>query len=464
MYESPLATRYAGLKIQEIFSPLRRIQNWHLLWLNLAQAQKTLGLPISEKALTSLAKVVDQVPFAQAKQYEATFRHDVMAHLHALGDLCPEAKGFLHLGATSCYVTDNGDLMQYNEAMTHILGKLATLTEQLTHFAQQHHSLVCLAYTHYQAAQPTTVGKRACLWLQDLLTDAASLAHFQDHLQYLGVKGATGSQSSFLTLFAGDIEKVARLETTLQELMQWKHVFPISGQTYSRKQDASLLFHLSQIAISCHKMATDLRLLAHDGEITEARLTTQVGSSAMPHKVNPIIAERICSLARFVMSLEQNAVQTAAHQWLERTLDDSANRRLVIPEAFLATDAILNLMIHLSASLQVHPETIQRNLARQIPYLITEVLLMKAVEKGASRQHAHEVLRQACAQAAHLSLEQWLDSLAHIPDLRLSRAEITEATHLQTLAGLASYQTLQFLQTTKQTKNRQKIAGDPISV
>jgi len=390
---SPLSARYASPAMQGLWGDRRRIGLWRRLWLALMQAEKELGLKIPDTALAQLRAHLDDADLDKAAEYERRVRHDVMAHIHHLGDQAPAARPFIHLGATSAYVTDNADLVLMREGMQLLLGRIGAVLVAMGKVARRYRALPCLAYTHFQPAQLTTVGKRMAMWMQDFALDAEELLHRTATLPFRGVKGTTGTQASFLDLFDGDQAKVAELDTRVSRAMGFEHVLPITGQTYSRKLDAQVLAVLSGIAQSAAKFATDIRLLQHEGELLEPFESEQVGSSAMPYKRNPMRAERMTSLARFVIELEGNAWHTAAAQWLERTLDDSANRRLVIPEAFLGTDAILVLATNVAAGLEVREETIAQHVAAAMPYLATERLLMRGVKAGGDRQALHEVIR-----------------------------------------------------------------------
>ena len=393
-YASPFTARYASAEMSRLFSAQFKISTYRKLWTSLAKAQKKLGLPITHQQVAELEDNVNRIDFVAANNYEKRFRHDVMAHIHAYGDQCPEAKPIIHLGATSSFVTDNTDLIQLKEALQLLFNKMIHVMRLLAKFAESEAASPCLSYTHYQPAQPTTTGKRACLWLQDFLIDAQDWHRHISTLPFLGAKGATGTQASFLSLFDGDALKVKELENLLAHDFGFARVLPVVGQTYSRKIDLNVLNSLESFAASAHKMATDIRLLAHDGEITESSTDTQVGSSAMPYKRNPIYSERICGLARFVMSLSQNTAYTTATQWLERSLDDSSNRRLSIPESFLGADAILNLLAHLISNLSVNRALAIERLETQIPNLAMETILMQAVKKGGDRQAIHEKMRK----------------------------------------------------------------------
>ena len=379
--------------MQALWGERRRVGLWRRLWLALMEGEKELGLDIPEVALTQLRAHLDDADLDKAAEYERRLRHDVMAHIHHLGDQAPAARAFIHLGATSAYVTDNADLLVMREAMQLLLGRIGAVLVAMGQYARRYRALPCLAYTHFQAAQLTTVGKRITLWMQEFMLDAEELLHRIATMRFRGIKGTTGTQASFLDLFDGDHAKIAELDRRVARAMGFEHVFPVTGQTYSRKLDAQILAVLSGIAQSAAKFATDLRLLQHEEELLEPFENDQVGSSAMPYKRNPMRAERMTGLARFVIELEGNAWHTAAEQWLERTLDDSANRRLVLPEAFLATDAILVLTTNVAAGLEVREGTIAEHVADAMPFLATERLLMRGVKAGGDRQHLHEVIR-----------------------------------------------------------------------
>lgn len=425
-YVSPFSARYTSPEMSYLFSPQFKISTFRKLWTSLAKAQQQLGLSISDLQIKEMESQIDSIDFVLAEQYEKKFRHDVMAHIHAYGDQCPNAKPIIHLGATSSFVTDNTDLIQLKQGSQLLLSKLVHLIGLLATFAEQEANTVCLSYTHFQAAQPTTMGKRACLWLQDFLLDAQELERSIHSLPFLGAKGATGTQASFLALFEHP-SQVKELEKRIASDFGFTQILPIAGQTYTRKIDLHLLHLLESFAASAHKMGTDIRLLAHDGELHEVSTDAQVGSSAMPYKRNPIYSERICGLARFVMSLAQNPAYTLATQWLERSLDDSSNRRLSIPEAFLGTDSILNLLIHLVCHLKVERTVALSRLEAQAPHMAMETILMYAVKKGADRQLIHEQLRQlsGCslseiAQKLQIDLNELLSLIQ--PNLLIGRA------------------------------------------
>jgi len=399
-YDNPLIARYASARMSEIWSPQRKFSTWRRLWVALAEAEAELGLPISAEQMAELKAHAEDIDFAAAERYERKLRHDVMAHVHAYGDACPNARPIIHLGATSCYVTDNTDLLLLRESMELVRDRLLSVIDSLARFARQHRALACLAFTHLQPAQPTTVGKRGCLWIYDLVLDLAEIEHRVSALKALGSKGTTGTQASFLALFDGDHQKVRRLEQLICAKIGFAESYAVTGQTYPRKVDSQVLGVLSGIAQSAHKMATDLRILQHRKEIEEPFEKEQVGSSAMAYKRNPMRSERICSLARFAMSLEANAGMTLATQWFERTLDDSANRRLVLPQAMLAIDAILILYRNVASGLVVYPKVIARNLEAELPFMATENILMAGVAAGGDRQELHERIRRHSQAAA----------------------------------------------------------------
>src|SRR5947209_2377850 len=379
--------------MQALWGERRRIGLWRRLWLALMEAEQELGLDIPDRALAELRAHLDDADPERAAEHEKRLRHDVMAHIHHLGEQAPAARAYLHLGATSAYVTDNTDLVLMREGLELLLGRLAAVLVALAKLARRDRAVPCLAYTHFQPAQLTTVGKRVTLWMQDFALDADELLHRHETLQFRGVKGTTGTQASFLELFDGEDEKVRELDARVASKMGFARVFAVTGQTYTRKLDAQVLAALSGVAASAAKFATDLRLLQHEGEMLEPFESEQVGSSAMAYKRNPMRAERMTSLARFVIELEGNAWHTAATQWLERTLDDSANRRLVLPEAFLASDGILVLATNVAAGLEVREPVIARHVQEQLPFLATEALLMRGVKAGGDRQRLHEVIR-----------------------------------------------------------------------
>ncbi len=392
-YESPLNSRYASAAMQEVFSPDRKFKTWRRLWIALAKAEKKLGLNISQEQIDELIAARDKINYDVARKEEARVRHDVMAHVHAYGEQCPTAKGIIHLGATSCYVGDNTDLILMRDALGLIRQRLLQIVSVLADFADRYKDLPTLGFTHFQPAQPTTVGKRASLWLQDLMMDIEDLDYISSSLRMLGSKGTTGTQASFMALFDGDEERCRKLDQLVAEEMGFNSTYPVSGQTYSRKIDSRVLNLLSGIAQSAAKFSNDLRLLQHLKEVEEPFERSQIGSSAMAYKRNPMRSERIASLARFVITASQNPAHTAATQWFERTLDDSANKRIAIPEAFLATDAILLLYNNIVDGLVVYPEVIRKHLLAELPFMASENILMAAVKAGGDRQDLHEKIR-----------------------------------------------------------------------
>ncbi|NGX38469.1 MAG: Adenylosuccinate lyase [Chlamydiae bacterium] len=419
-----------------LFSDQNKYATWRKLWVALAKAEKSLGLPITDAQIASMEAHIENIDFPRVAEIEKETHHDVMAHIHAFGEVCPDAKGIIHLGATSAFVTDNTDVIQMRAALQLLKTKSLELVHILKNIAEEYASFPCLSYTHLQPAQPTTVGKRICLWLQDFYIDTQDLIAREADIHFLGLKGATGTQSSFMILLDQDSAKVEKLDQLVAKEMGFDNLFAISGQTYTRKQDQRIFAVLEGFAASSHKCATDLRLLAHFGEITEGRGEAQVGSSAMPHKRNPIYSERICALSRFLISLCQNPAYTLATQWLERTLDDSANRRLVIPEAFLSADAILSLLIDVFSNLQIDSETIEENLREKLPLLAMENLLMLAVKKGKDRQEVHEKFRAHPEKVSEIAKE-----------LGLTDEEIETCHHAQT--GRAGEQVILFLKSIK---------------
>ncbi len=403
-YNSPLSDRYASAAMQAIWSPNRKYGTWRRLWLALAQSQKELGLDITDEQVQELQDHLDDIDYGAAAAYEEDLRHDVMAHVHTLGDVAPAARPIIHLGATSQFINCNTELLQMRDALAIIAAKTASAIDALGTFADTYRDLPTLGYTHYQPAQPTTVGKRATLWAQDLALALEDIEFRLDHLRFRGVRGATGTQASFLDLFEGDASKVDQLDELVTQKMGWNldRRLCVTGQTYPRIVDAQVLASLAAAAAASHKCAIDLRLLANLGEIDEPFGDKQIGSSAMPHKRNPMRCERICGLARFVMNLPGNGYDTAANQWMERTLDDSANRRLVLPEAFLALDGVLDVLGNVCSGLVVHDARIAANLQRELPFLAAERLLMAAARQGADRQDVHEIIRGHAHEVSQL--------------------------------------------------------------
>lgn len=399
-YIHPLGERYASPEMQGIFAPSNRYGTWRRLWLALAAAQHELGLPIPQQALDEMRSGLDDIDLTKAAEYEKRFRHDVMAHVHLFGDVAPAARGIIHLGATSAFIGDNTDLVLHRQALVLIRDRVIRCVARLAEFAAEYRDLPTLGYTHFQPAQPTTVGKRATLWLQDLLLDVEELDFRLKTLRFRGVRGTTGTQASFLDLFDGDHEKVDALDQAVADRMNFGEGYGVTGQTYPRKVDAQILGTLANVAASASKMGHDLRLLAHLREVEEPFENEQIGSSAMPYKRNPMRAERICALARHVIVLAQDPLFTAATQWLERTLDDSANRRLSIPDSYLALDGILVLLENVSSGLVVNPEVIRKNLEEHLPFMASETILMRASSAGGDRQELHERIRSHSMAAA----------------------------------------------------------------
>jgi len=438
-YESPLSTRYASPTMQKLWSDAHRVHLWRAIWLALATEQRRLGLDIPEQALKEMAAHLDDADLEKARAYERRFRHDVMAHIHAFGDQAPSAKPFIHLGGTSAFVTDNADLIILREAMRILLGRVVAVLGALQAFAVRYRQLPTVAYTHFQPAQLTTVGKRAGLWLQDFAMDAVALRDAIGSLPFRGCKGTTGTQASFLELFHGDHAKVRELDSRVAKAFDFAGSIPLSGQTYTRKVDSRILDLFAGVAQSGAKFGTDLRLLQHEGEVLEPVESEQVGSSAMPYKRNPMRAERLCGLARYVVALRENTAYTAATQWLERTLDDSANRRLVLPDACLATDALLILATNIAAGLEVREAAVKRNVESAMPFMATERWLMLGVEAGGDRQALHEVIRQH-SRAVSASVESGapndlLERLGQDPafakvDAKRLRAELEPARYV----------------------------------
>ena len=428
-YESPLASRYASREMLYLFSPDKKFTTWHRLWIALARAERALGLPITEEQIAELERERDHIDYPLAEQKERELRHDVMAHIHAYGAHCPTAMPIIHLGATSCYVGDNTDVLLMREGLELIRGKLVRILAKLGDFAAQNKALPTLGWTHYQAAQLVTVGKRATLWMNELLLDLEEVEYRLSTLRMLGCKGTTGTQASFLELFGGDHAKVEQLDRMIADEMGFALVQPVSGQTYTRKVDAAILATLSGIAQSAHKFGTDMRLLCHMKEIEEPFEAHQVGSSAMPYKRNPMRSERICALARYVIADAVNPAMTASLQWFERTLDDSANKRICVPEAFLAVDAILSLYENVCSGLVVHPKVIERHVMEELPFMATENILMDAVKRGGDRQELHERIRTHSLAAGHRVKDEGkendlLERIAADPAFGLTREEV----------------------------------------
>jgi adenylosuccinate lyase len=456
VYDNPLVTRYASRQMAELWGAQRKFSTWRRLWVALAEAEHELGMPgddgvsprIAAAQLAELRAHVDDIDFDRAAELERKFRHDVVAHIHAYGEVCPGARDIIHLGATSCYVTDNTDLMLIRDGLRLVRDRLVGLIDALARFAARWRDLATLGFTHFQPAQLTTVGKRACLWCYDFVLDLHELEHRIETLRFRGAKGTTGTQASFLALFRGDHAKVRQLDDLVARKMGFEKVYPVTGQTYSRKVDSQVIEVLGGLCQSAHKYGTDLRLLAHRQEVEEPFEASQVGSSAMPYKRNPMRAERMCGLARFVPSLAVSAAQTAATQWLERTLDDSVNRRLTLPQAFLAADGVLRLALNISNGLVVNPDVMVRNVAEALPYMATESILMAGVARGGDRQALHERIRQhshavIAALKAGATRNDLLDRLRADP--AFSRVDFDRVLDQRNFIGRAPEQVNEFL-------------------
>lgn len=449
-YQSPFSVRYASREMQRIFSERNKFTTWRRLWVALAESEQSLGLPISDEQLDELRAHVEDVNFEVAEAREKIVRHDVMSHVYAYGEQCPKAKGIIHLGATSCYVGDNTDLIVMREALRLLRGKLVTVVGNLAGFAEKHAGMPTLAFTHFQPAQPTTVGKRATLWLQDVMSDIEDLDYVLGGLKLLGSKGTTGTQASFLELFNGDHKKCRRLDAMIAEKMGFPGCYAVSGQTYSRKIDSRILNVLSGIAQTATKFSNDIRLLQHLKEVEEPFEKSQIGSSAMAYKRNPMRSERIASIARFVICDALNPAITAATQWFERTLDDSANKRIAMAEGFLAIDGILDLFANVSNGLVVYPNVIAKHLAAELPFMASENIMMDAVKAGGDRQELHEAIRaNAQAAAAHVKLDggenDLLERLAEDPHFAGMNLDLAETLRAEKYVGRAPEQVKEYL-------------------
>ena len=427
-YESPLSSRYASAFMLELFSHRRRIETWRRLWIELARAESRLGLPVTPEQVAELEAHVSDIDFALAAEREKEVRHDVMAHIYAYGKAAPSAAGILHLGATSCYVTDNADLILYREGLRYLRGELLAVLKNLSAFAKEYRAAPTLGYTHYQPAQLVTVGKRATLWMQDFLSDLEELDFTVSRMKFLGCRGTTGTEASFLDLFEGDGAKIDEMNRQLCAAFGFETCYPVSGQTYPRKTDSAILNALSAIAQSAYRMANDIRLLQHDRQLEEPFEKHQIGSSAMAYKRNPMRCERICSLSRYLMADAANAPMTASVQWLERTLDDSANRRISLPEGFLCADAVLRLCRNVTDGLRVNEKIVDKTCREYLPFIATENLMMEAVKRGGDRQELHEIIR-TCSMEATLRMREGepcdlLDRLSKETAFGMSRAEM----------------------------------------
>ena len=450
-YESPLSSRYASRYMLELFSQKTRIVTWRKLWVALARAEMELGLPITPEQVAELQAHVEDIDFEMAAQREKEVRHDVMAHVYTYGKAAPSAAGIIHLGATSCYVTDNADVILYRDALAYVRKGLLGVMKNLADFARQYKSLPTLGYTHYQPAQLVTVGKRATLWLQDFQTDLEELDFVMGQIRFLGCRGTTGTEASFLELFEGDGSKIDRLNGKLCQAFGFDGCFSVCGQTYPRKLDSRILNCLSSIAQSAYRMAEDIRLLQHDRQLEEPFEKHQIGSSAMAYKRNPMRSERICSLSRYLMADAMNAAMTASTQWLERTLDDSANRRISLPEGFLCADAILRLCQNVTDGIHVNEKIVARTVEEYLPFIATENLLMEAVKQGGDRQELHEVIR-TCSMEATARMKEGLncdllERLAKHPAFPLSQGDMTRLLQGELYIGRCPEQVENYLQT-----------------
>ena len=448
-YQSPFASRYASGYMLKLFSSDIRYQTWRRLWVSLAKAERMLGLPITESQIAELTEHICDIDYECVSQREKEVRHDVMAHVYAYGKAAPSAAGIIHLGATSCYVTDNADLIIYRDALLYLRKELKQVLANLADFAAQYKALPTLGYTHYQPAQLVTVGKRAALWMQDFYSDLQEIDFALENIKFLGCRGTTGTEASFLELFEGDTEKIDKMNRMIAEDFGFHHCFDVCGQTYPRKVDSRILNCLSSIAQSCYRMANDIRLLQHDRQIEEPFEKTQIGSSAMAYKRNPMRSERICSLARYLMADAMNAPMTASTQWLERTLDDSANRRISIPEGFLCADAILRLAQNVTNGLHVNEKIIEKTVMEYLPFIATENLMMEAVKRGGNRQELHEIIR-SCSMDATTKMkngETWnlLESLAEHPEFGMTKEEMETILEPSKYTGRCEEQVEQFL-------------------
>ena len=451
-YTSSLSERYPSKEMKYLFSPEMKFRTWRKLWIALAESEKELGLPITDEQIAELKAAADDINYDDAKEREKIVRHDVMSHVYAYGLQCPNAKGIIHLGATSCYVGDNTDLIIMTEALKLVRKKLINVIANLADFAEKYKAMPALGFTHFQPAQPTTVGKRATLWLHDLVLDLDDLDHVLDNMKLLGSKGTTGTQASFLELFDGDLEKVKKIDGLIAEKMGFDGCYPVSGQTYSRKIDSRVLNVLAGIAQSAHKFSNDIRLLQHLKEIEEPFEKNQIGSSAMAYKRNPMRSERIAALSNFVIAGSLNPAITASTQWFERTLDDSANKRLSVSESFLEIDGVLELYMNITSGLVVYPKVIEARLMSELPFMATENIMMDAVKAGGDRQVLHEKIRQHSMAAGKRVKEEGadndlLDRIAADPDFNMTKEQLLALMKPENFTGCAESQTEDFLNT-----------------
>ena len=449
-YVSPLSERYASKEMQYVFSPDKKFKTWRRLWIALAETEKELGLSITQEQIDELKAHAEDINYEVAKEREKVVRHDVMSHVYAYGQQCPKAKGIIHLGATSCYVGDNTDIIVMSEALEIVRKKLINVIAELAKFADNYKNQPTLAFTHFQPAQPTTVGKRATLWMQEFLMDLQDLEYVKSTLKLLGSKGTTGTQASFLELFDGDQEKIDQIDPMIAKKLGFEACYPVSGQTYSRKVDTRVLNVLAGIAASAHKFSNDIRLLQHLKEVEEPFEKTQIGSSAMAYKRNPMSSERIASLSRYVMIDSLNPAITSATQWFERTLDDSANKRLSVPEGFLAIDGILDLCLNVVDGLVVYPKVIEKRLMSELPFMATENIMMDAVKAGGDRQELHERIRELSMEAGRNVKEKGLDNnlldlIAADPAFGLNEEELKKTMDPAKYVGRAPLQVENFL-------------------
>ena len=449
IYESPLSSRYASQYMLHLFSPDMRFQTWRKLWVALARAEHELGLPVSAEQVSELEAHISDIDYAVAEQREKEVRHDVMAHVYTYGKAAPSAAGIIHLGATSCYVTDNADLILYRDGLKYLRGQILSVLVNLSAFAKEYAATPTLGYTHYQPAQPVTVGKRAALWMQDFLSDLEELDHVLATMRFLGCRGTTGTEASFMDLFDGDEQKIDEMNRRIAAEFGFEKCFSVCGQTYPRKADSRILNVLSSIAQSAYRMANDIRLLQHDRQVEEPFEKNQIGSSAMPYKRNPMRCERICSLSRYLMADAANAPMTASVQWLERTLDDSANRRISMPEGFLCADAVLRLCQSVTNGLHVNLKIVDRTIREYLPFLATENIMMEAVKRGGDRQVLHEKIRQHSMAATARMKEgkpcDLLDRLASDPAFGMTRAELDAVMEPSLYIGRCRQQVERFL-------------------
>ena len=449
-YESPLSSRYASSFMLELFSADTRYQTWRKLWVALAKEEKQLGLPITEEQIAQMEAQIENIDYDCVAKREKEVRHDVMAHVYAFGQVAPKAAGIIHLGATSCYVTDNADLILYRDALRYLRNELLGVIANLSDFAEKYKDMPTLGYTHYQPAQLVTVGKRATLWIQDFVSDLEELDFALEQIKFLGCRGTTGTEASFLDLFEGDTAKIDEMNRLLCETFGFASCFDVCGQTYPRKVDSRILNALSSIAQSCYRMANDIRLLQHDRQIEEPFEKHQIGSSAMAYKRNPMRCERICSLARYLMADATNAHMTAAVQWLERTLDDSANRRISLPEGFLCADAILRLAQNVTDGIHVNEKIVAKTVQEYLPFIATENLMMEGVKRGGDRQELHEIIR-TCSMAATARMKEGescdlMERLAEEPAFALSKEELQQVLAPELYIGRSAEQVELFLQ------------------